>query len=154
MPDKFYQWAVLKNVAKFSEKHLRSNFLIIKKTLAKVLSCEFCEILKNIFFLQNTSGGCFCESNAWLHHMPCELCKSFHDFFTEEFPSSVCAVMKDADKFCFQGAVCLGKNVYSWCEIDLNTKTRSHEQLVIVKNKNQILKQSFVYTMYFVKLYQ
>ena len=24
-----------------------------------VVSCEFCEILRNTFFLQNTSGGCF-----------------------------------------------------------------------------------------------
>ena len=28
--------------------------------LTQVLSCEFCEIFKNIFFIENTSGGCFC----------------------------------------------------------------------------------------------
>ena len=33
---------------------------IEKETLAQVFSCEFCEISKNTFFLQNTSGGCFC----------------------------------------------------------------------------------------------
>ena len=30
-----------------------------KETLAQVFSCKFCEIFKNTFFLQNTSGGCF-----------------------------------------------------------------------------------------------
>ena len=34
-----------------------SNF-IRKDTQTQMLSCEFCEIFKNIF-LQNTSGGCF-----------------------------------------------------------------------------------------------
>ena len=26
-----------------------------------MFSCEYCEIFKNTFFLQNTSGGCFCN---------------------------------------------------------------------------------------------
>ena len=36
--------------------------LLKKETLAQVLSCEFCEIFKNTFFLQNTSRSCFCLS--------------------------------------------------------------------------------------------
>ena len=32
---------------------------IKKKTLAQVLSCEFCETFKNTYFSQNTSGGCW-----------------------------------------------------------------------------------------------
>ena len=36
--------------------------LIKKEILAQVFSCEFCEIFKNPFFLQSTSGGCFCTS--------------------------------------------------------------------------------------------
>ena len=54
---------VLENFAKFTRKHLcRSLFLIklqtacnfIKKeTLAKVFSCEFCEISKNTFFTEH-----------------------------------------------------------------------------------------------------
>ena len=42
-------------------------FLLIKlqvsgsETLAQLFSCEFREISKNTFFLQNTSGGCFCS---------------------------------------------------------------------------------------------
>ena len=58
---------LLTNFTKFTGKHLcRSLFLIklqdsacnfIKKeTLTQVFSCEFCEISKNTFFLQNTSG--------------------------------------------------------------------------------------------------
>ena len=37
---------------------LRPTFSLKKETLAKVSSCEFCEIFKNT--LQNTSAGCFC----------------------------------------------------------------------------------------------
>ena len=32
---------------------------IKKETLVLMFSCEFCEIFKNTFFLQNTSSGCF-----------------------------------------------------------------------------------------------
>ena len=35
---------------------------IKKESLALVFSCEFCEISKNTFFLQNTSGGCFSKT--------------------------------------------------------------------------------------------
>ena len=58
---------VLKNVAKFTEKHLRQSLFnkftglrpstLLKKdlqTLAQVFSCEFCKIFKNTS-LQNTS---------------------------------------------------------------------------------------------------
>ena len=34
---------------------------IKKETLALVLSCQFCEIFNNAFFLQTTSAGCFCN---------------------------------------------------------------------------------------------
>ena len=47
----FYKKRVLRNFAKFTGKHLCQSFFIIKKeTLAKVFSCEFCEISKNTFF--------------------------------------------------------------------------------------------------------
>ena len=45
----------------FCEKGAACNF-IKKETLAQVFSCEFCKISKNTFFLQNTSGGCFCST--------------------------------------------------------------------------------------------
>ena len=32
---------------------------IKKEILTQLFSCEFCEIFKNTFFLQNTSSGCF-----------------------------------------------------------------------------------------------
>ena len=51
---------VLKNFAKFTEKYLCQSLFLInlrqscifieKETLAKMFSCEFCEIFKNIFF--------------------------------------------------------------------------------------------------------
>ena len=34
---------------------------IKKETLAQMFSCGFCEISKNTFCSQNTSGGCFCQ---------------------------------------------------------------------------------------------
>ena len=73
----FIKNGALKNFAKFTGKHLcKSLFFnkvaalnpvtLLKKTLAQVFSCEFCEIYKNIFyrtptcmFLQNM-GDCFC----------------------------------------------------------------------------------------------
>ena len=75
----FCKNGVLRNFAKFTGKHLRqSRFLnrvagakvavaawnfIKKEPLALVFSSEFWEISKNTFFLQNTSGGCFCTSS-------------------------------------------------------------------------------------------
>ena len=51
---------VIRNFAKFLGEHLCQSLFIKKETLAQVLfSCEFCEISKNTFFLQKTSGGCF-----------------------------------------------------------------------------------------------
>ena len=55
---------VLKNFAKFTEKHLcRSlffnkvargpQFILKKETLAQVFCCEFCGILKNTFFIEH-----------------------------------------------------------------------------------------------------
>ena len=45
---------VLKNFAKFTRKHLcQSPFLIKLQTLAQMVSCEFCEIFKNIFFTEH-----------------------------------------------------------------------------------------------------
>ena len=32
---------------------------LLKKTLAQLFSCEFCEIFKNTFFHRILSGGCF-----------------------------------------------------------------------------------------------
>ena len=48
---------VPKHFAEFTEKHLSESFFLIRlqtfiknKTLAQVVSCEFCGILKNNFF--------------------------------------------------------------------------------------------------------
>ena len=57
----------LRNLAKFTGKHLRPVVLvklqacnfIKKETLAQVFTCKFFESSKNTFFLQNTSGGYF-----------------------------------------------------------------------------------------------
>ena len=40
---------VLRNFAKFTGKHLCQSLFFKKETLSQVLSCEFCEISKNIF---------------------------------------------------------------------------------------------------------
>ena len=59
-PELFCKKGVLKNLAKFTGKHLRQSLsfnkvacaaynFIKKETLAQVFSCEFCEIFKNIF---------------------------------------------------------------------------------------------------------
>ena len=61
-PKVFCKNSVLRNFIKFTGKHLCQSFFfnkVKKETLAKVFSCEFCEISK-ITFLQKTSGGCFC----------------------------------------------------------------------------------------------
>ena len=70
-PEVFCKRGVLKNFAKFTGKQLCQSLFfnkvaggacnfIKKESLAQVFSCEFCEISKNTFFLQNASGGCFC----------------------------------------------------------------------------------------------
>ena len=70
----FYRKGVLINFAKSRRKHLCQSLNIIKKeTLAQVFSCEFCEIYKNTFFLQNTSGSCF-----WLKYENLILVKDFN----------------------------------------------------------------------------
>ena len=63
-PKAFYKIGVLKNFAKFTEKHpcqslffnkiadVAYNF-VKKETLAQVFSCEVCEIFKNIFFTEH-----------------------------------------------------------------------------------------------------
>ena len=42
---------------------------LLKKKLPHVFSCEFCEISKNMFVLQNTSGGCFWIQNNYFLEM-------------------------------------------------------------------------------------
>ena len=51
-PEMFSKKGVLKNLAKFTGKHLflRPATLFKKVTLAQVFSCEFCKISKNNFF--------------------------------------------------------------------------------------------------------
>ena len=61
-PEVFCEKDVLRNFAKFTEVHLRQSLFfnkiagliackfVKKETLAQVVSCEFCEIAKNIFF--------------------------------------------------------------------------------------------------------
>ena len=55
---------ILENVAKFTGKYLYQSLisdrfvdlrpvLLLKKRLAKVFSCEFCEIFKNTFFIEH-----------------------------------------------------------------------------------------------------
>ena len=60
----FCKNGVLKNFAKFTEKHLcyslfinkiaglRPATLLKRETLAEVFSCEFCEIFKNNIFME------------------------------------------------------------------------------------------------------
>ena len=42
----------------------RASFLI-KKTLAQVFSCEFCEISENTFFYRTAFGGCFLRKSSF-----------------------------------------------------------------------------------------
>ena len=60
LPEVFCKKGVLRNFAKFTGKHLCQSLFFNKacnfikeETLAQVLSCEFCEISKNIFFTEN-----------------------------------------------------------------------------------------------------
>ena len=66
-PEVFCKKGVLRNLPKFTGKHLcRSLFFnkvvaeacnfIKKETLAQVFSCEFCEISKNTFFTEHLWG--------------------------------------------------------------------------------------------------
>ena len=59
-----YKKSGLKNFAKFTGKHLCQRLFLIKlqgsdlqlylkKALAQVFSCEFCEIFKNIFYTEH-----------------------------------------------------------------------------------------------------
>ena len=63
-PEVFCKKGVLRNFARFTGKHLRQRFFfnkvadqacnfIKKESLVQVLSCEFCEISKNIFFTEH-----------------------------------------------------------------------------------------------------
>ena len=53
-PEVFCKKGVLKTFAKFTGKHLCQSLLFnIKETLAQMFSCEFCEILKNTFFIEH-----------------------------------------------------------------------------------------------------
>ena len=54
-PEMFCKKGVLKDFAKFTTP--KSATFLKKKTLAQVFSCEFYKIFKNIFFIQNISGG-------------------------------------------------------------------------------------------------
>ena len=84
-PEVFFKKGILRNFAKFTEKllcqrlffnkvtSLRPATLLKKESLAQVFSCEFCDISKNIFSLQNTSGGCFNLKN---------LCRIFNFIFS------------------------------------------------------------------------
>ena len=69
-PDGFCKKVIHENFANFTGKHLCERLFfnkaaglrpatLLKKSLAQVFSCESCEISKNTFFSQNTSGGCF-----------------------------------------------------------------------------------------------
>ena len=62
-PGLFFKKGVLKNFAKLAGKYLSQNLFFNKvsgqaciftkkETLAKVFSCEFCEIFRNIFFIE------------------------------------------------------------------------------------------------------
>ena len=64
-PEEFYEKGVLKNFAKFTEKTESEACNFIKKeTLAQVLSCEFCKILKNTFFTEHLQATAFYSSNG------------------------------------------------------------------------------------------
>ena len=61
-PEVFYKKGVLKNIAKFTGKHLCQSLFLIrlqafmkKEALAQVFSCGFCKISKRTPFSQNIS---------------------------------------------------------------------------------------------------
>ena len=49
-PETFCKKDALKNLAKFTGKHLCQSLFLKKETLVQLFSCEFCEIFKNAFF--------------------------------------------------------------------------------------------------------
>ena len=49
-PEVFCEKGVLRNFTKFTGRHLCESFFFNKVTLARVLSCEFCEVSKNTSF--------------------------------------------------------------------------------------------------------
>ena len=51
-PEVFCKKGVLENFAKFTAKHLSRASFLIKRALAELFSCEFCEIFKNNFFIE------------------------------------------------------------------------------------------------------
>ena len=51
-PETFCKKDALKNLAKFTGKHLCQSLFLKKETLAQVFFCEFCEIFKNTFFTE------------------------------------------------------------------------------------------------------
>ena len=51
-PEMFCKKDALKNLAKFTGKHLCQSLFFKKETLAQVFFCEFCEIFKNTFFTE------------------------------------------------------------------------------------------------------
>ena len=63
-PEVFCEKGVLRNFTKFTGKHLCQSLFfskvaglrpvtLLKKTLAQLFSCEFCEIFKNAFFIEH-----------------------------------------------------------------------------------------------------
>ena len=63
-PEMFCKIDVPKNFAEFTEKRLSKNFFLIRlqtfirnKTLAQVVSCEFCGFFKNNFFYRTLFGS-------------------------------------------------------------------------------------------------
>ena len=58
---------VLKNLTKFTGKHLCQSLFFKKETLAQVFPCEFCEIFKNTFsteYLQTTTSVSLRNQNS------------------------------------------------------------------------------------------
>ena len=85
-PDMFCKKGVLKNVTKFTGKHLyrslvfnkfadlRPATLFKKWTLTQVFSCEFCEIFKNTFSYKTPSVAAsviFFENHVPMKFKPC-----------------------------------------------------------------------------------
>ena len=55
LPEVFCKKDVLKDFVEFTGKHLSQGLLFKKETLAKLFSCEFCEIFKNTFLHRTPS---------------------------------------------------------------------------------------------------
>ena len=78
----FFKTGVHKYFANFTGKHLRWSLPLEscrpegKESQTQMFSCEICENFRSNFFLQNTSGGCFCravERNSvrWMYSITC-----------------------------------------------------------------------------------